>query len=129
MQHSQAGSSLIEMLVATTIFAFAFIATASLLVNSTRLVALNELASEAVVIAQEQLEDLRARPFANMEEVCGSASVPSSKGGVSFTVDCTIVEDAAAGVNEVTVTVSWSDHGEGYEYEVQGIFAQVAPNL
>lgn len=132
MKQAPAGYSLIELLVAMSLFAIASLGAAQLILGSTKMVSANELASEAVAVAQKKLEDLRTTPFADMVEAagdCGSDPIPSSRGGVDFTVVCSVTEDESAGVNEVTVTVAWNDHGEEHTYEAHSIFTQVAPNL
>ncbi len=55
MKNSHAGYSLIELLVAMSIFSVASLASARLMLEATQMVAENELASEAIAAAQKKL--------------------------------------------------------------------------
>ncbi len=129
MKNSHAGYSLIELLVAMSIFSVASLASARMMLVATQMVSENELASEAIVAAQKSLEQLRNLPYDDMEDGSHSDTVPSSRGGVNFSVTRTVTEDVADGIKRVAVVVSWDGHGETKTYEADSIFTQVAPNL
>lgn len=129
MKHSCTGYSLIELLVAMSIFSIASLATARLMLGATMLVSENELASEAVVIAQTEIEKVRALPFDDMNTDTNHDPIPSSRGGVYFSLARTVTDDEADGIKRIAVTVSWNDHGRTKTYETHSIFTQVAPNL
>jgi prepilin-type N-terminal cleavage/methylation domain-containing protein len=121
---STKGFSLIEVLVAMVIFSIASLALSQLMVSSTKLVSENGLASEAITLAQETLEDLRTVRFTNMTN--GSASVVSEKGGATFNVVWTVTNNSPeTGMNRVVVTVTWNHQGVPKSYEAQSIFANV----
>jgi len=129
MKNSCAGYSLIELLVAMLIFSVASLASARMMLEATQMVAENELASEAIAAAQKSLEQLRNLPYDSMENGRFSDTVPSSRGGVNFSVTRTVTEDVGEGIKRVAVIVSWDGHGETKTYEADSIFTQVAPNL
>jgi Tfp pilus assembly protein PilV len=55
-----------EVLVAMVIFSISALAVTSLMVNHTKLVSLNAQSSEAIVLAQGKLEDLRTMNFTSL---------------------------------------------------------------
>ena len=105
MKHAPAGYSLIEILVAMSLFAITSLATAQLMLGATKLVSGNELASEAITIAQEELENLRALPFADMSTSSEPMAAPSSRGGMTFSITRTVSADEEDGVKRVGVIV------------------------
>ena len=74
MKSSHNGFSLMEVLVAMVIFSISALAVTSLMVNHTKLVPLNAQSSEAIVLAQDKLEDLRTMNFTSL----ASNSAPSA---------------------------------------------------
>jgi prepilin-type N-terminal cleavage/methylation domain-containing protein len=120
----KSGFTLIEVLVAMVIFAIVSLAITSLMVTSTRQLSDNALSSQAIVLAQEVLEDLRVIPFANMAN--GLRTARSSKGGVTFTVQWSVTPNIpAAGMNTVDVRVDWNSPGGTKTYGTQTIFAAI----
>ncbi len=129
MKNSHAGYSLIELLVAMSIFSIASLGSARLMVVATQMVSENELASEAIAVAQKSLEQLRNLSYDDMGNGTSHDTIPSSRGGVQFAVTQTVTEDASAGIKRVAVNVSWAQHGKTGTYEADSIFTQVAANL
>lgn len=118
------GFTLVEVLVAMVIFAIVSLAITKLMVASTKLVSENAMGSEAVALAQETMEDLRAVAFANMTS--GSTTAMSSKGVVPFNVVWTVTGNPPlATMNTIVVTVSWNQQGVTKSYAVQSVFANL----
>ena len=67
-KRSNAGFTLIEVLVAVVIFSIASSATVSLLFHSTGIVAENNSSSQPIAVAQRVMEDLRALDYKNVED-------------------------------------------------------------
>jgi prepilin-type N-terminal cleavage/methylation domain-containing protein len=118
------GFTLVEVLVAMVIFAIVSLAVTMMMVTSTKLASENGMASEAVALAQETLEDLRAVPFANMTG--GSTVVMSSKGVVPLNVSWTVAGNSPGpNMNTIVVTVNWNQQGVAKNYDVQSVFANI----
>lgn len=118
------GFTLIEVLVAMVIFAIVSLAITQMMVASTKLASENGIASEAIALAQETLEDLRAVPFANMTS--GSAVATSSKGVVPLNVAWTVTSNSPeTGMNTIVVTVTWDQQGVTKSYDVQSVFTNI----
>src|SRR5262245_36667602 len=104
MQKAVAGFSLLEVLVAMTIFAIASLAVSKLMVDATTMISKNEAESQAITFAQQTMENLRAMKFANLTN--GSSTYHDAK-GKQFDVVWTITPDTpAAYMDSVVVTVS-----------------------
>jgi prepilin-type N-terminal cleavage/methylation domain-containing protein len=129
MKAGEAGFTLVETLVAMVIFAITSLAMTSLMVTGARASAENDLASQAVILAQEDLEDVRTYRYAQML-TAPSRTATSAKGQVTFTIVRTVATDApAASMKTVTVTVSWNAQGGSRTYATQSIFTQLVSNL
>jgi len=96
------GFTLIEILVAMTIFSIASLGTASLLTSTMRANRMAHHRSFATAFAQDKIEEVRA----SVPGACTGGT--ASQGSISFSLAC----GTAAGPNEttdVTVTVTWAD--------------------
>ncbi len=123
-QKKSAGFTLIEVLVAMTIFAIASLAVSSLIIKSTQLVSENNLSTQAIAIAQEQVEKLRDVSVATMADLASTAV--SNKGTVTFNINRDVIQNAPiGGVNTLVITVSWTQRGVTKSYETRTIFTQV----
>ena len=127
MKRAQSGFSLIEVLVAMVIFAIVSLAISSLMVNSMAQISKNALASEAISLAQRQMEDLRNISFADIQNNSYSAS--SSKGNTTFTVSWVVADNTpAAGAKKINLSVNWLHKGAPQKYELETIFTAVSPS-
>ena len=124
-QRVSTGFTLVEVLVAMMIFAVASLAVSSLLVKSTKLIAENNLSTQAIALAQEQVEKLRDVPVATMADLASTAV--SNKGTVTFNINRDIIQNTPlAGVNTLVITVTWTQQGVTKSYETRTIFTQVS---
>jgi type II secretion system protein I len=121
-----AGFSLIEVLVAMTIFAIVSLAVSKLMFNATAMISKNEAESQAIAFAQQAMENLRTMKFANLAN--GSSTNYDGKGR-RFDVVWTVTPDTpAVFMDSVVVTVSWQEKGATESYELQNIFTQISNN-
>jgi prepilin-type N-terminal cleavage/methylation domain-containing protein len=122
MQHSHAGYSLVELLVAVSIFAIVAAAIAAQMVHSTAMISQNAEASQAITIAQQVMEDLRTLAYSDM----GSGSETVTWKGQKFNAAWNVSEDEPApGMKTVVVTVSWANKGETKTYETRSVYSQI----
>jgi type II secretion system protein I len=126
MKQRNAGFTLIEVLVAMSLFAIASLAITQLMVNHTAMVARNDAGSQAITFAQQEMEHLRTMQFADMAS--GSDTYTDAE-GKEFNVAWDVTLDTPADdMNHVLVTVSWDEKGETKSYELENIFTKVANN-
>ncbi len=102
---SEAGFTLVEVLVATAIAAIGFLGLAATYVTSLRATVVGRNVSIATNLAAETIETMRRRPFA---EIATSSPTSTVRGYVTFTSEA-IVAAVGATSKKVTMTVSWSD--------------------
>jgi len=97
-----AGISLLEILVALTVFSIASVALTSAVVTSIRANNSSEHLTQATILAQDKLEALlAAAPI-----FAAGSDTPHS----GFTRTWTITSDTPqAGVSQINVSVSWAD--------------------
>lgn len=128
MKHLHSGFSLVEVLVAMTIFSIVSLATSSLMTNSMAMISENALGSEAIGIAQGRVEIARNVPYEMMTSanVCPTTSVNSAKGTTTFTLVCSVATDApVTGAKTVRITVSWNHKGKVKSYATETIFTKI----
>jgi prepilin-type N-terminal cleavage/methylation domain-containing protein len=109
------GFTLVEILIAITIFCFAVLGLAIGTVSVIRTNQTSHLRASAVNLAQARLEELRAMTSAAFSGLTCPSSTPCSDSavasGVTFTRQWWITTNSpVAGVNRIDVTVNWSDY-------------------
>jgi prepilin-type N-terminal cleavage/methylation domain-containing protein len=105
---SHEGFSLIEVLVAIGIFSIAILGLAVGAITITRANKTSQFHTVGTNLAQDQLEQLKAMPFASV--TCATtcdAPVPSVQ-GVAFTRNWTV--NSTATFKQINVTVQWTDY-------------------
>ena len=109
------GFTLVEILIAITIFCFAVLGLAIGTVSVIRNNQTSHLRASAVNLAQARLEELRAMTSTAFSGLSCPSSTPCSDNatasGVTFTRQWWITTNSpVAGVNRIDVTVNWSDY-------------------
>lgn len=111
----QAGFSLVEVLVALTIFLIASLGLMSLLVTGMRVGQYNVLHGEARRVAGEALAALQIVDYEALPSYNG---LPSSEGEIRLLR--TVERDLpAVGQTRLTVTASWQRAGQEHSYQLQ----------
>ena len=123
----EAGSTLIEALVATTIFAVGASATFGMLMFSLATARANALDTHAVALATQEREDLRSLVYDNIvTRDPYTSAAPDVWGGSKFTVHSEVQSDQpAANMKTVTVAVSWNYNGLPRSYSLSTIYTNV----
>jgi Tfp pilus assembly protein PilV len=117
------GSSLIEVLVAVSLFALVGSAVGVLATSSMLHTIRNRHSTAATMLAQERLELLRGIPYADIVSGATSAVV----GGQSYVVNTAVLTDnPAAGMKRITVTVNWTGPEGSRSHAVETIYTSVA---
>jgi prepilin-type N-terminal cleavage/methylation domain-containing protein len=103
---NQHGVSLVETMVALSLFAISAATVGEFIVRQTRMASTNNLTSVAHSLAEESLEGLRALDY--------NAIAPSSRsvttGNVTFAIETTVKNNTpAANMKQIAVDVSWAD--------------------
>jgi prepilin-type N-terminal cleavage/methylation domain-containing protein len=109
------GFTLVEVLIAITIFCFAVLGLAIGTVSVIRSNQTSHLRASAVNLAQARLEELRAMTGTAFSGLSCPSSTPCSDSavasGVTFTRQWWITTDSpVTGVNRIDVTVNWTDY-------------------
>lgn len=113
--HRDDGFTLLEILIALSIFSLAVLGLAIGTVSVIRTNQTSHLRASAINLAQARLEELRAMTSAAFSGLSCPSSTPCSDtavaSGVTFTRQWWITTNSpVAGVNRIDVTVNWSDY-------------------
>jgi Tfp pilus assembly protein PilV len=121
-RRSQRGISLLEILVAITLFALTSSGLAAFLVQSLRRTAGNRASTGAVIAAQHEVEDLRSLDY----PAIASRSYATTITGTSYGVGTVVQNDTpASGMKQVTVTVSYTEPLGPESYVLRTILTQI----
>jgi len=119
---NQSGSTLVESLVALALFAIGSAAVATLLTQQLHQEASNSTATEAMALAQSELEDIRGMPYTAM----ASRSTSNTVNGIPYALTTTVAADSPVpNVKTVTTQVTWSDSGQPKTYTVYAIYTDI----
>jgi prepilin-type N-terminal cleavage/methylation domain-containing protein len=113
--HKGDGFTLLEILIAITIFSFAVLGLAISTVSVIRTNQTSHLRASAVNLAQARLEEFRAMTATAFSGLSCPISTPCSDSavasGVTFTRQWWITTNSpVAGVNRIDVSVNWTDY-------------------
>ena len=109
--NSRAGFTLIEVLVAISIFAFGMMGLAAGAITITRANKTAQFHTMATSLAQEKLEQLKATSVSFVSSCSSSCETAPNYLGVTFTRTWDVVLNAPqTGLKQITVTISWSDY-------------------
>jgi hypothetical protein len=107
-----------------TLFALVASGIAALATQSMVRTSQNRHATAAALLAQRELERIRALPYASVGASGGSSS--STVQGQSFTINSVVQTDTPApNMSQITTTVSWTGPEGAKSYAVRTIFTSV----
>ncbi len=113
------GFSLIETLIALSIFTIGILGVASLVISSINENALARMVTEATALAEDRLESMLALPYENIN------TGQTTEG--AYTVAWNVAEDIiVAQTKSITVTVTWRYRGANRNVIIQHL---LAPNV
>jgi len=116
------GVSLLETLVALSLFAIAAGTMGDFLVRQIRMAGSNHNYTTAYSYAEQELEDVRAMDYDDI--ATRSATHPS--GSITYTVNTQVVANSPApNMKNITVTVSWSEPGGARNVALQTIYTAI----
>lgn len=113
------GFTLIEVLVALTIFSIGGLALTSMLAGSMAQSTKNQQFSQAILIGQEKIESYRTYAYSDL---------PQQDSYQEDGFDITVVGDVDsenADMTTITVTISWDHKGVTQSYETASIFTNL----
>jgi len=103
---NQRGVSLMETMVALSLFAISAASIGQFITRQTRTASTNNLTSIAQTLAEKELENLRALDYDDI----AAESYSSTKGNIVFTIATTVQNGAPApNMKQIAVDVSWHD--------------------
>ena len=121
-RRSQRGVSLLEILVAITLFALTSSGLAAFLVQSLRRTAGNRASTGAVIAAQHEVEDLRSLDYPAIVSRSYATTITGKPYGVGTVVQN---DTPASGMKQVTVTVSYTEPLGPESYVLRTILTQI----
>jgi type II secretory pathway pseudopilin PulG len=116
------GTTLIETIVALSLFSVVAATTSGFLVHQVRTTGMNKRQTLAYVLAAEELERVRALAYQEM----ASTRAEQVLEDLSFTVETKVEADTpASGMKKVSVDVSWPELGGTENVLVYAIYTRV----
>jgi type IV pilus assembly protein PilV len=98
------GFTLIEILISIVILSISLLALAGLMATTTQNTSFGGHITEAATFAQDQLEQLRVTPWANI--ISGTNTIPGST-GIVYNRTWNVVP--SGNLRTITITISWTD--------------------
>jgi len=118
--YNQHGSSLVESLVALSLFGLAASAVGDLLTRTIQLEHANGTTTTAVCLAQNELEDLHALDY----DAIANRSSTTIVQGAAYTVRTSVVSDSPApDMKSVTTKVTWMEGRGPQSYSLDTIYS------
>jgi type IV pilus assembly protein PilV len=109
--NSRAGFTLIEVLVAISIFAFGMMGLAAGAITITRANKTAQFHSMATSLAQEKLEQLKATSVSFVSSCTSSCETAPTYLGVTFTRTWDVaLNSPQTGLKQMTVSITWRDY-------------------
>lgn len=119
---NERGTTLIEALVALTLFALMAAAVSNLLVGHMRAEASNVLMTTAIALAERELEDLRALDY----NAIAARTTTQAVDGLSYQVATSVLADSpATGMKSITTIVSWTEPDGARSYTLNALYTAV----
>lgn len=118
----QAGASMIEVLAAISLFALVAAAVATLTGQSIRRTIENKHGTQAALIAQDQLEQMRGLDYDDIAASNGTVVHDGQQYDVTTNVQDGVPDD---GMKTITVTVDWTGPEGAKSYEIETIYTAV----
>jgi prepilin-type N-terminal cleavage/methylation domain-containing protein len=116
------GFSLLEVLAAMSLFALVAAAIGKLAATTMLHGAMNRHYTQAAMLAQEELEDLRSLDYADI----ASRSSLHVVAGASYTVSTAVAPNSpASGMKHITTTVYWSGPEGTKYYAAETIYTNI----
>lgn len=113
------GSTLVESLVAVSLFGLTVVAIGDLLTREIQLERANGTTTTAVCLAESELEDLHAQDY---DDIASHSSTTTVE-GATYAVQTKVVTDSPArSLKSVTTTVSWTEARGPKSYSVDTIY-------
>jgi Tfp pilus assembly protein PilV len=120
--HRQAGTSLVETLVALALFAIGLVTVGRFLSMHVRMSASNTLSSTAYALAEAQMENLRTADYPDIV----SQTSTQRQGAVTFTVTTQVTPDAPApNMKSIVIDVTWQEPMGPRDVALHTIYTQI----
>ena len=111
------GMTMIEVLMAMTIFAIGFLAIGTMVIWTTRNNTTGNIVTSATMMARERIEFLKSLPIDQMVNECLDTLEPEVIGQI-YERECDVDTSHSATANIIRVKVSWNRKGEKREIEL-----------
>ena len=111
------GMTMIEVLMAMTIFTVGFLAIGTMVIWTTRNNTTGNIVTQATMMARERIEFLKSLPIDEMVNQCLPTLDPEIIGQI-YQRKCSVDTSHSATANIVRVNVSWTRRGKKREVEL-----------
>ncbi len=106
LSRKSSGFTLIEILIALVIFTISIVAFAGLTVTATRSGSYGGRMTEAVTLAQDKLEELKANSW---EKIVSGGDQKTGATGINYTRNWNVLETGNRNLKTVSIKIDWKD--------------------
>jgi len=106
LSRKSSGFTLIEILIALVIFTISIVAFAGLTVTATRSSSYGGRMTEAVTLAQDKLEELKANSW---EKIVSGGDQKTGATGINYTRNWNVLETGNRNLKTVSIKIDWKD--------------------
>ncbi len=111
------GMTMIEVLMAMTIFTIGFLAIGTMVIWTTRNTTTGNIVTQATMMARERMEFLKTLPISGMEAQCLDTLEPEIIGQI-YERECSVDTSYSPTANIIRVKVSWNRRGKKRDVEL-----------
>ena len=108
------GMTMIEVLMAMTIFTVGFLAIGTMVIRTTRNTTTGNIVTQATMMAREKIEFLKTLPLSEMKAWCPDDSEPEIIGQI-YKRECDVDTSYSSSANIIEVKVRWNRRGKNRE--------------
>jgi prepilin-type N-terminal cleavage/methylation domain-containing protein len=112
LSNNQIGLSLIEVLIAVSIFSIGMLAIAALVIASVKNTTSGHMLTQATMLARERIEYLKTLPLDQLADACSDANQPQIIHNISRRSCETDPLGISTSIHTLKVTVTWRKLGQ-----------------
>lgn len=125
-RRNQRGTTLIESMMALTLFGLAATSIGTLLTTQIRMQGWNVYRTNAIALASAELEDLRGMDYSDIPTGSPARTSTVQLGGMTYTISTdSLLDTPATGMKQITTTVTFNEPTGTKSYSLNAIYTAI----